>query len=173
MIRGKINLKPLRIRDIEELCRLLKSSSAVMLNDDFGLDMDEAKIRELFELRLRSRYENNLYFLALLGSGKIVGYTSVANIDFVNGCAEISTFVDEQYQGIGFGPVIMDLVIKLCFEELNLVKVCFKIREDNISLPSRTKNRLLRELPAQNMKKYSYYYSEICDKLKVRIVNNE
>ena len=167
MIRGKINLRTLRIRDIEELCRMLKSGSAVMLNDDFGPDMDEAKVCEILESRLRSRYENNLHFLALLGSGKIVGYTSVANIDFVNGCAEISTFVDEKYQGIGFGPAIMDLVIKLCFEELNLVKVCFKIREDNINLPSRTENRLLRELPAQNMKKHSYYYGEIYNKTSI------
>jgi hypothetical protein len=63
--------------------------------------------------------------------------------------------------GIGYGTLISKLTLKMCFEELNLNKVIYKIREDNNWIPNRVENQLTRNVPVNKDKAYSYYYGEI------------
>ncbi len=163
MIRHeRFYLEHMRIADIPAVCNLFKSDSTKMLFDNFGSDMDEIQVANIYANKLNSVDNNSILFLVYLKkSCRLIGYTSVTNIDYLNRCAEISIMIDEKYQYVGYGPLVSAEVINYCFEELNMIKVYSKTRVDNPWDPSPVGGQLIRKVPAGNGRYHDYYHREI------------
>ncbi len=158
--KERLYLKLIREKDIPIITRLFKNENAKMLSFQYGDNLNEEAINKRFQQILYDE-RNRLDFLVYLTKGTLVGYVVLTRIDWITGTAELSTLIDDQYLYIGFGTIVMALVCDLCFEELNLNKVYYKIREDNEFIPSRVDNQILREVPIGDGNIRSYYYGEI------------
>lgn len=158
--KSRLYLKQIREKDIPLVCELFKMENGKMLSFEYGEDLNERDISNVL-VQILNTPGNRLDCLVYLKNGALVGYTALVNIDWIKGSTELVTLIDEKYLYVGFGTIIMSLVCDLCFEELNLNKIYYKIREDNYFLPSRIENKILREVPVKNDKIQSYYYGEI------------
>lgn len=130
-----------------------------MLSFQYGKDFKEETFYKRFKEILYSS-GNRLDYLIYLKESTIIGYLALTRIDFINGSAEIGTLIDEKYILVGFGSIAMALACDLCFQELNLNKIYFKIREDNHFIPKRENNKMIRQVPVDGIIQ-SYYYDEI------------
>lgn len=66
--------------------------------------------------------ENNLYNFAIVlkSENKVIGGTQISNISYANGTAGGGIWLNEKYQGFGYGKEAFGARIKYAFEVLNL-----------------------------------------------------
>ena len=66
--------------------------------------------------------ENNLYNFAIVlkEENKVIGGTQISNISYANGTAGGGIWLNEKYQGHGYGTEAFGARIKYAFEELGL-----------------------------------------------------
>ena len=70
-------------------------------------------------------------FLLCLGSGQVVGYSSLRSIDFRNGKAEWTFFLAEEYSGLGLGRHLAAHTLNYGFVALGLRAIFAKILRSN------------------------------------------
>ena len=163
---GKVFLKLMRTEDISEVCKLLKSNSAKMISDSFGDKLNaesrEKSLRDILESNTNDRF----HFLVYTSKNKkVIGYVFVSNINWIDGSAELVVIVDDKYQGVGYGSIANIALVNYCFNELNLKKICSKIRVDNDNIPDRIEGQLIRKVPSEKNDTgdvicTDYYYRE-------------
>ncbi len=68
------------------------------------------------------------YYIVLEIDNKVHGYVGMWITDNVE---IINLYVDEEYQGMGFGSMIMDFVIAIC-EQSNIQNLSLEVRSSNI-----------------------------------------
>lgn len=156
-------LAHMRMDDISAVCNLFKSDSTKMLSDNFGSDIDEVQVSNIYAGKLNNVDSNCsiLFLVYLRKSRRLIGYTAIASIDYMNRCAEISIMIDEKYQYVGYGPLVSAEVVNYCFEELNMTKVYSKTRVDNPWDPYSMSGQLIRKVPVGDGTYHDYYYREI------------
>jgi len=158
---GRFYLRTMRIKDFDNVCALFSYESAKMLSESYGSSMKKEDLYNSLQSKLCGNVKNCLFFLAFLKkSGNLLGYASVNNIDWVKGCGEISTLIDEKYQFLGYGTMLTYAVVSYCYKTLNLIRIYSKIRSDNDFLPERAEGQVLRCVPDDMDHIYDYYYVE-------------
>lgn len=71
---------------------------------------------------IKQTIENNLYNFAIVlkSENKVIGGTQLTNISFANGTAGGGIWINENYQGYGYGSEAFGARIKYAFEVLGL-----------------------------------------------------
>lgn len=71
---------------------------------------------------VKKTIDNNLYNFAIVlkSENKVIGGTQLTDISLVNGTAGGGIWINEKYQGYGYGTEAFGLRIKYAFEELGL-----------------------------------------------------
>lgn len=109
----RYNIREMRVEDINQVIE----GEAKAFGNSLGYDM-------LYSELTLNPYAH--YFVLEINK-KIRGYVGV----WIEDNAEIiNLYVDEEYQGMGFGSMLMDLVVRLC--EMSNVKVLsLEVRKSN------------------------------------------
>lgn len=155
-------IRKLESSDIPEVTKLLRGKNAVYLSDKFGENVVQEELKTIFEDILNSTIESRMIFLVYLNkSNKLIGYFAITRINWILRNCEISAYIDENYQGVGYGQLVSDKMIAYCFDELNLRKLNVKIRSDNVNVPYRKKGQLLQDGYYDSENKHDFYYFEI------------
>ncbi len=78
--------------------------------------------------------ENNLYNFAIVlkEENKVIGGTQISNISYANGTAGGGIWLNEKYQGHGYGTEAFGARIKYAFEELGLRRLENGYFKDNV-----------------------------------------
>ena len=69
--------------------------------------------------------------IELIDDGSHVGNISISSIDWVHRCASFSILVAPEAQGKGVGARASTLILRHCFEELNLHRIELGVHEEN------------------------------------------
>ncbi|MFZ5351462.1 MAG: GNAT family N-acetyltransferase [Bacillota bacterium] len=154
-------IRTMRTKDIPFIIKLLQSKSAKMLSLDFGDDSDVQSIEEHLQKQLAENSSSLTFVAFLKKSNNLLGYIAIQEIDWMYGTGELSIIIDEKYQSIGYGVLVLNCIAEYCFKELNLAKLCSKIRYDNTFIPERVEGQLLRDIPIYEGYKTSFFYSDI------------
>ncbi len=134
MLTGeKIILRPIRIEDREYTLRwrndlFIKSSTM-----SHPFPVTEELEREWYEVNARSKDNSYLTFTVVTkDSGKVIGFFSLNNINWVSRIAFISGVIGEKVDmGKGMGRESLELLIRYAFDYLNLNKICAYVRTDH------------------------------------------
>lgn len=134
MLTGeKIILRPIRFEDWEETVKwrndlFIKAST---MSHPFPVTPEMEK--EWYEKTLRSKDNSYLPFTVVsVENGKILGYFSLNNINWISGTGFVSGAIGETGKmGKGFGREAVSLLLKYAFETLNLQKICAYVRTDH------------------------------------------
>ncbi|WP_066495058.1 GNAT family N-acetyltransferase [Abyssisolibacter fermentans] len=157
-------LKNMRVEDVDKVAELLmKDYAKVMFSNEL---MKYHKFEEIksFLIDRLNQSNNNLYFIGYSRNNNMMGYASVMNVNWVQGNAEFSIVLNDKYRNTGSGQILGKMVLDMCFNELNLIKVSILIKEENINLLSKINNKLKLQ-KVENISKdnvvETYYFDEI------------
>lgn len=115
----KLLLEPVT-REGCELARLWRNQALGTLRTPFPLTMEQ---QESFYDSLQDRVSPHRYWEVRMGSEGMVGLVGLTNIDFYNGCAEISLIISPNERGKGVGSGAVDLVLREAFDNMRLHQV--------------------------------------------------
>lgn len=84
---------------------------------------------------VKKTIDNNLYNFAIVlkNENKVIGGTQLTNISLANGTAGGGIWINEKYQGKGYGSEAWGARIKYAFEDLGLRRLENGYFKDNIS----------------------------------------
>lgn len=84
---------------------------------------------------IKKTIDNNLYNFAIVlkSENKVIGGTQLTNISLANGTAGGGIWINEKYQGYGYGSEAWGARIKYAFEDLGLRRLENGYFKDNIS----------------------------------------
>lgn len=87
------------------------------------------------EYFVKKTIDNNLYNFAIVlkNENKVIGGTQLTNISLANGTAGGGIWINEKYQGKGYGTEAWGARIKYAFEDLGLRRLENGYFKDNIS----------------------------------------
>lgn len=85
---------------------------------------------------LKSLNDHNIYFIAVnhytsYTSGGDIGLCRITDIDYINSNACVGLDIFEHARRKGHGQQVFNLLVKYCFEILNLHRLWLLVREDN------------------------------------------
>jgi len=122
MIKGnKVILRPVEERDLPLLVRW-RNDPEIRRYFFSPFLISLAGQKKWFEGLLADR--NRVVFMIDTFDGKTVGVTAIDHIDWRNQEAEVGmNAIDPDERGKGYIEEAMDLIIKYCFEELNLHRI--------------------------------------------------
>ena len=64
---------------------------------------------------------------------KLIGNCAVFDIESVNSCAELGIMIgDKSEWNKGYGSEVMSMLVRHCFETLNLNRACLRVYTDNV-----------------------------------------
>lgn len=127
-----ILLRPLSINDIDTI-------ESISYNKELGEFGARVKNRndlvEYFDFCLNSKKEKKLYPLIIISKEghNPIGLTMFGNMNFQSKRIEIGwTWIGEKFQGTGINAICKELLLKYCFQDLDLRRVEFKIDIKNL-----------------------------------------
>lgn len=136
LIGEKIILRPIQYQDWEETINwrndlFIKAST---LSHPFPITFEMEK--KWYEDNLNNKGNCYLPFTLIdKESGKILGYFSLNNINWISRTAFVSGAVGEKDKlGKGYGKEAVKLLLNYAFEFLNLQKVCAYVNSDHPAL---------------------------------------
>lgn len=102
----------------------------------------------------------------------LIGCVGLTSIDYKNGNAEISIYVDARHQGNGHGKAILEFITNYAFEELRLHKVyaeIFAFNERSMAIFKTNGFVVSGKLTDNIWRNGKYHDSYILEKINVKI----
>lgn len=134
MLTGeKIILRPIRLEDWEETIRWRNDLFIKESTMSHPFPVTEEMERDWYEDQLRSKNNSFIPFTVVSKeSGKILGYFSLNNINWIARNGFVSGAIGENHNmGKGLGREAVALLLKYAFENLNLHKICAYVKADH------------------------------------------
>lgn len=129
LIDGNLILRAIEHKDAELLREMVNDPKIEKMVLGWSLPVSEHKQLEWVN-KLKS--DDMKYIIEV--AGEAIGMSSITNLDFKNSTATINIKIKgEQNKGKGIGSKTIRLLIKYCFEELNLNSLMANILEYNTS----------------------------------------
>ncbi len=132
----RIVLKPFKIEDTFLYYRLIQKNKN-RLQDSFPVTLDNTINEETTELFMQSKlseWEERISFafgIWTKDENLLIGYMSIKNIDWVIPRAEFAYFISYDFESMGLMKEALMRTIKICFEELKMVRLYLRIMTDN------------------------------------------
>ena len=135
---GDFTVRPIREEDVQNYFLLIESnreriakyfSNVTAANKD--IESTAAFVVE--RLSLLEKEELISFVICDNLTQKVIGSIFLKNIDRKVQKAELSFFIDKNYEGKGIITKVVSLIIKYCFQHLLFNKIFLRIAEDNIS----------------------------------------
>jgi len=133
MYTGKlVNLRELRVSDAE-VCKEWVNDLDTARRIYGGAPMPFTVENERdFISRVSGRQNNQNHFAIETRGGDFIGVCSYSEVDWINRNCMIGWFIgDKSARGKGYGTDMIKLLLKICFEELDLHKVCLNVFDYN------------------------------------------
>ncbi|CAM3457961.1 GNAT family N-acetyltransferase [Aquirufa ecclesiirivi] len=127
---------------------------------------------ELLELYLKTVEEKSIFFYAIIlkANNKHIGNIKIDPINYKHGFAEYGIMMgDINEWGKGYAFEASNLVIKYCFEELKLRKICLGVISENIAAVNLYKK--LGFIIEGIYKEHFLYKGDYCSCIRMAIFN--
>lgn len=92
-----------------------------------NIDVDE----NWYDNYIKNRNSTIRCAITIENNDEIIGLVTLANIDYINRCAELHIMIGKEYQNKGAGKYAVENIINYAFNDLNLNRVELSVLENN------------------------------------------